>query len=316
MAAVPDRVPARASRTLGARLLARDAAAFTGRRDELAWLERRSEAVVVGAAGSGKSALLRELARRRGPGALLIDARELCEPQRGVELELARLGLHRASLVIVDHYDELPADDARVLRVALRGRPYVLAGRRAPAGTASRLRLDLAPLPEPDARALLAAHGVSDRGWVDELVRRAEGSPLALVLAARGACVRCRRMLLGEDPQIAPSLLRRANADDVRAALRNLRDPGELSRSPLARGVGEEARAESVRLLIARAIERGFGEDPYEQDLRRTVELAYLRPRRGHEQTADALNLSRSAYFARLRQALERIVPFALAEPR
>ncbi len=51
-----------------------------------------------------------------------------------------------------------------------------------------------------------------------------------------------------------------------------------------------------------------------DQELRRTLEAAYLGVRRNHEQTADALCLSRPVYFLRLRRALERVVPCALEQ--
>jgi hypothetical protein len=101
----------------------------------------------------------------------------------------------------------------------------------------------------------------------------------------------------------------------VREALRNLHVPDRLARSPLATGDGTEARAASVRRLIADAADRAFGDSDDERLTRRALELGYLeRTRGGHEQAARTLHLSRSAYFRRLRAACERLVD-ELASP-
>jgi hypothetical protein len=96
----------------------------------------------------------------------------------------------------------------------------------------------------------------------------------------------------------------------VRDALRHLRVPLALARSPLARGSGVEERAESVRALLTDAAARAFGDTHDERLLRRVLERGYLDPAAGHEQAAGELHLSRTAYFRRLRAASERVAAF------
>jgi hypothetical protein len=98
-----------------------------------------------------------------------------------------------------------------------------------------------------------------------------------------------------------------ADAEVVRDALRKLRLPHALARSPLAHGDGVEERAEAVRALLEDAVGRAFGDTESERLMRRVLERGYLDPAAGHEQAADELNLSRAAYFRRLKLASERL---------
>jgi hypothetical protein len=100
----------------------------------------------------------------------------------------------------------------------------------------------------------------------------------------------------------------------VRDALRNLRLPHALAQSPLAEGEGVEERAESVRALLQDAGQRAFGDTENERLLQRVLVRGYLDPAPSHEQAADELNLSRAAYFRRLKLASERLAEF-LAGP-
>jgi hypothetical protein len=105
-----------------------------------------------------------------------------------------------------------------------------------------------------------------------------------------------------------------ADPEVVRDALRNLRVPHALAQSPLAQGDGVEARAASVRALLEDAAERAFGDTENERLLQRVLVRGYLDPAPSHEQAADELNLSRAAYFRRLKLASERLAEF-LAGP-
>jgi hypothetical protein len=104
-----------------------------------------------------------------------------------------------------------------------------------------------------------------------------------------------------------------AGSDVVRDALRNLRVPAELARSELARGDGVEARAASVRAQLEDAAAKAFGDSENEALLRRVLTRGYLEPAPSHEAAADELNLSRAAYFRRLKLASERLAEYMSA---
>ena len=112
----------------------------------------------------------------------------------------------------------------------------------------------------------------------------------------------------------APSATQQIAEEAVREALRRFHEPDLLALSPLARGRARDARAEHVQDLLCAAIDHALGAGARDQELRRTLEAAYLGVRRNHEQTADALCLTRPVYFLRLRRALERVVPCALEQ--
>jgi hypothetical protein len=65
-----------------------------------------------------------------------------------------------------------------------------------------------------------------------------------------------------------------------------------------------------VRALIEEAAEQAFGATDSEQLLRRVLVRGYLDPAPSHEQAAHDLNLSRAAYFRRLKQASERVAEY------
>ena len=150
---------------------ARDAAVFVGRERELAVLlgllgprARHRVAFVSGPPGIGKSALLREL-RRRAEAA-------------GLDGRLVTVDTSGASP------DELLAELAAgaVLVVERRERPDP-AWWTTPSAS-SAVTLSLHPLPSSEAARLLAAHGIRQSDEVGELVRWADGLPLALTMAA------------------------------------------------------------------------------------------------------------------------------------
>ena len=109
---------------------------------------------------------------------------------------------------------------------------------------------------------------------------------------------------------LAPPPAAAAGVETVREALRNLRVPPELARSPLARGSSVEERAESVRTLFEHAAESAFGHSENELLLRRVLTRGYLEPAPSHEAAADELNLSRAAYFRRLKLASARVAEY------
>lgn len=104
------------------------------------------------------------------------------------------------------------------------------------------------------------------------------------------------------------------DADAVRDALRNFALAGELARSPLASGSGAEERAESVRRRLREAIDGAFAASSADEQLRRVLVAGYLDPAPSHELAADALHLSRSAYFRRLKAAVDRVAVYLAAD--
>jgi hypothetical protein len=93
----------------------------------------------------------------------------------------------------------------------------------------------------------------------------------------------------------------------VRQALRDLGVPSRLAANDLASGDGCEERAESVRAVLTDAAEHAFGETADELLLRHVLTRGYLDPAPSHELAARELNLSRAAYFRRLKMAVVRI---------
>ncbi|MQA76126.1 MAG: AAA family ATPase [Solirubrobacterales bacterium] len=133
----------------------------------------------------------------------------------------------------------------------------------------------------------------------------------------RGGLLAAQRELvyreLGLEPPPRVRDERAVSVEVVRHALRNLEVPSELTRSELAAGEGVEERAESVRTVVAEAVERAFGDDPAERLSRDVLARGYLDPAASHEAAAAQLNLSRSAYFRRLRGACERVADYVSA---
>lgn len=129
------------------------------------------------------------------------------------------------------------------------------------------------------------------------------------LLGAQRALVYAELGLAPEPAPAAPAF----DADTVRDALRNLHLPHELARSPLADGPTPEARAAGVRELLEEAAECAFGETENERLLQRVLVRGYIDPAASQEQAAFELNLSRSAYFRRLRLAADRVAEYLTA---
>jgi len=136
-----------------------------------------------------------------------------------------------------------------------------------------------------------------------------DAGPSGLLGALRAAIYAELGMEIPAGDAPAPSL----SSEVVRDALRNLHKPTELAASPLATGADPEARAASVRALLAEAAASAFGDSPDEQLHRSVIERGYLDPGSTHESVAHDLHLSRAAYFRRLRQASDRIADWVLA---
>lgn len=183
-----------------------DAARFVGRGTVLDWVDRllagallTRVALVHGPGGIGKSALLREIGRRASRRhhrqVWMVDARAL-EPVPGeLEKVLADAKDRPGAVVLIDSFERILAQDSllrdRILPGLAADAVVVVAGRQAPGPAWFRggwehvsAEVALGPLPPDEARALLAALGVADPAVAEPLVDWADGSPLALNLAA------------------------------------------------------------------------------------------------------------------------------------
>ncbi len=241
----------------------RDRGRFVGRTAELAFLERCLEidppasiVLVHGAGGIGKSTLLRELARRAALGGretFFVEGRELPPMPDALEAILAGARTTERPLILIDTYERMTALDGYLRRGLLPSLParavVVIAGRGNPdpgwftggwEGVATEL--ELGAMEASDARDLLAAHGLSEGdGRADAVLEWAEGSPLALALAAETAAADSDwAPAEGEErPEIVRSLIRRlAEAELTGVRLSSL-------------GVAAIARVTTVDLIAA-----------------------------------------------------------------
>jgi hypothetical protein len=292
--------------TLGQRLVHRDRTRFVGRRTELDLFERLfvddpplSVVLVHGPAGIGKSALLREVARRgreRGWTPHFVDGRELLPVPDALADALAGVAEEERPLVLFDTYERMQGIDGYLRRGLLPSLPeraiVVIAGRAAPgpgwfsAGWENlAAELELRRLTQDEATQLLRSGGITDGASTRRILAWSRGSPLALsVAAARPASP-------------PPSLLHDAGApaDVLRLLLRRLTE-GELEtphQSTLA--VAAIARVTTPE-LIESALP---GADP-------VAAYAWLASRTFAEPVSDGLTLHelvRAAVRADLRRA-------------
>jgi len=293
-------------RTLAARLEDRDRSRFTGRAVELAFLERclddadppASVVLVTGPGGIGKSTLLREAARRaqdRGISVVAIDGRELGPAPEMLEAALRDAARHARPLVLLDSYERMTALGPYLRRELLPGLPdqalVVIAGRGEPdpgwftGGWESlTARLDLGILGPGDARRLLAAHGLRD-GRVADIVDWAEGSPLALALAADAAMADADwNAATGPDrPDIIKSLLHRlveTELHDIRPSALGIAVVARTTTRELLRGVLPDEEAETgYRQLSELTVTDPLGDGFTMHELVRKALLADLRQR-------------------------------------
>jgi hypothetical protein len=195
------------SRTLAARLEDRDRERFVGRAAELAVLEGCLEedsavsvVLVYGPGGIGKSTLLREFGRRaraRGWETFVVEGRELTPTPDALEALVAAARQSPRPLVLIDSYERMTALGGYLRRGLLPSLPdsavVLIAGRTPPDDAWFQggwemvaTELGLEKLAASEALALLQAQGVVDTRSA-AIVRWADGSPLALALAADAA---------------------------------------------------------------------------------------------------------------------------------
>jgi hypothetical protein len=219
--------------TLAERLAWRDEQHFVGREPELEFfdslmVEEPSHQVVLvhGPGGIGKSTLLREVARRaekRGYRPTLVEGRELAPVPGEIENALGDAMSVDLPLIMFDTYERMSAASGYLRHRLLPSLParslVILAGRKPPEsewfqGGWERIacELELQPLDADDARRLCAAHGVVDVQRCDDLIAWAEGSPLALSLAAASAATSGSDWPVDrfvDDPNVVRAIIRR-----------------------------------------------------------------------------------------------------------
>ena len=170
----------------------------------------------------------------------------------------------------------------------------------------------------PGAREFAAASGARH---VPELDVRIGPEPVEchLIEWGPGGVVAAQRehlyRELGLAPPPRPADGEAVSVEVVREAFRNLHDPAALAASPLASGAGLRERAESVRRLLADAVADAFGEAPGEVLTQTVLRRGYLeRDELSPEAVAEALHMSRAAYFRRLRRGCERVAKHLAAK--
>jgi len=293
-------------RTLADRLEDRDRARFTGRVNEVAFLDRcldsddppASVVHICGPGGVGKSTLLREVARHardRGIRVVSIDGRELGPAPGALEAALRKEEDAEQLLVLLDSYERMAALDSYLRTELLPELPHralvLIAGRGAPdpgwstsGWEALTARIDLTGLPPAEAGSLLAARGLTD-SRVAAIIDWAAGSPLALALAADAAIADAdwNAASAPDRPEILRALLHRL----VETELHDIR-PSALGIAIVARNVtldllravlpGENPEG-AYRQLSELSITERLGTGLTMHDLARKALLADLRQR-------------------------------------
>jgi hypothetical protein len=170
----------------------------------------------------------------------------------------------------------------------------------------------------PGAREFAAASGAQHVPELDVAIGAATVECHVIDWGPGGVVAAQREHLyreLGLAPPQRPSGAAAVSVEGVRDAFRNLHEPAQLARSPLAHGDGVRERAESVRNVLADAVEDAFGDAPGEVLTKTVLRRGYLQREASHEAIAEALHMSRAAYFRRLRRGCEQVAQYLSASP-
>lgn len=191
--------------TLGSRVAGRDRELFVARTAELALFDDILAGAapvrivhVHGTGGIGKSALLREVARRattRGFETVWLDGRDLPPFPDEVEAALRTVTEASPAVLLFDSYEMISSLDSHLRDTVIPQLPdstvVVFASRQPPSrgwfehGWDTVVHtIELDALGADDAMRLLRVHGMVPGDTADAIVHRSHGSPLALVVGA------------------------------------------------------------------------------------------------------------------------------------
>jgi hypothetical protein len=191
--------------TLGSRVAGRDRELFVARTAELDFFDRvlTGESPirivhVLGIGGIGKSALLREVARRAessGFETVWLDGRDLPPFPAEVDTALRTVTDASPAIVLFDSYEMISSLDSHLRDTVFPQLPestvIVFASRQPPSRgwfeqgwDAVVHTIELEGLAADDSMRLLHAHGMVADETADAIVHRSHGSPLALVVGA------------------------------------------------------------------------------------------------------------------------------------
>jgi predicted ATPase/class 3 adenylate cyclase len=238
-------------RTPGAVDLPTPATHFLGRERELFeaathWLDREPRVLtIVGPGGTGKTRFSIELARFLAEdadgGTVFVPLAPVRDPTLVVPLIAERLGAtgdspaaiatrigEKRTHVVLDNLEQLLPDAARALAELLAAAPAlrIVATSREPLRIAGESEFDLPPMDESDAvtlfieRARAVRADVGDSPAVHELIRRLDGLPLAIELAAARVKLLGPEQLLERIAQRLDLLKGGRDADERHATLR------------------------------------------------------------------------------------------------